>query len=45
MSLFCLDDVYKRTQLQGVEDDNTMKGLRWDGASLRKVTVFLRKSV
>ena len=44
VTLFCSDDVYKRTQLQGVEDDNTMKGLRWDGASLRKVTIF-RKSV
>lgn len=33
---------YKRKQLEGVaEDDNTMQGLKWDGAPLRKVRFFV----
>ena len=34
---FNADEEYKRKQLQGAEDDNSMRGLRWDGAVLRKV--------
>ena len=32
-----VDEEYKRKQMEGKEDDNTMRGLRWDGASLRKI--------
>ena len=33
------DEEYNRRELEDSEEDNSMKGLKWDGASLRKVTL------
>ncbi|XP_064627454.1 inositol 1,4,5-trisphosphate receptor type 1-like isoform X9 [Lineus longissimus] len=32
------DEEYKRQQFQGAETDTSMRGLRWDGAELRKLS-------
>ena len=32
-----VDDEYNRQQFEGAENDTSMRGLKWDGAELRKV--------
>ena len=36
------DEEYSRKQMEGTEDDNSMRGLRWDGAHLRMVCIQTR---